>query len=420
MEFLTDPSSWAGLLTLIILEIVLGIDNLIFIAILSNKLPPQHRERARLIGLSIALIIRIGLLSLISWIVTLTKPLITIMNIMFSGCDLILIFGGLFLIFKSVTELHERLEHKENKIQENRGYTSFWIMVVQIVVLDAIFSLDAIMTAVGMVNNLYIMIIAVIFSVVIMLIAAPTLIQFMNKHKTVVVLCLSFLLIVGFSLISEGFKYHIPKGYMYTAISFSILIEFFNHISHRNLIKNQSLKPMRERAAETIVRLMGGYIDDPIIDKNLSDTEKLTNLASDERSMVANMLSLFTRSLYSIMTLRKEIVWINLQEPIKKIKERVFNQSHKMIPVCNETLDQIIGIIHITELISIDSIKQLKRVSKSNVIATVQITCNILQLIKKLQHPSGKIVFVLDKSNKIRGLITRVDILKAILSEFSS
>lgn len=420
MEFLTDPSSWAGLLTLIILEIVLGIDNLIFIAILSNKLPPQHRERARLIGLSIALVMRIGLLSLISWVVTLTKPLITFMNIMFSGCDLILIFGGLFLIFKSVTELHERLEYKENKVQINRGYTSFWIMVVQIVVLDAIFSLDAIMTAVGMVNNLYIMIIAVIFSVIIMLIAAPTLIQFMNKHKTVVVLCLSFLLIVGFSLISEGFNYHIPKGYLYTAIGFSILIEFFNHIARRNLIKNQSLKPMRERAAETIVRLMGGCINDSIIEKNFSDAEKLTHFASDEREMVTNVLSLFTRSLYSLMTLRKEIVWINLQEPIKKIKTRIFNQPHKIFPVCNGTLDQMIGIIHLTDLIAIENIKQLQHASKNKIVTTVQITCNILQLIKKLQNSNSRIIFVLDESNKISGLITSSDILRAISDEFSS
>uniref|UniRef100_A0A1A9UKK9 LysM domain-containing protein n=1 Tax=Glossina austeni TaxID=7395 RepID=A0A1A9UKK9_GLOAU len=383
------PSSWAGLLTLIILEIVLGIDNLIFIAILSNKLPPQNRERARLIGLSIALIIRIGLLSLISWVVTLTKPLITVMNIMFSGCDLILIFGGLFLIFKSVTELHERLEHKENKIQVNRGYTSFWIMVVQIVVLDAIFSLDAIMTAVGMVNNLYIMIIAVIFSVITMLIAAPTLIKFMNKHKTVVVLCLSFLLIVGFSLISEGFKYHIPKGYLYTAIGFSILIEFFNHIARRNLIKNQSLKPMRERAAETIVRLMGGCINDSIINKDFSNTEKLSHFAIDERDMVTNMLSLFTHSLYGLMTLRKEIVWINLKEPIEKIKTRIFSQSYKIFPVCNSTLDKIIGVINITDLIHVKNIDQLKRASQINIITTVQITCNILQLIKQLQSSTS-------------------------------
>ncbi|MDQ1237310.1 MAG: CBS domain-containing protein [Wigglesworthia glossinidia] len=420
MEFLTHPSSWAGLLTLIILEIVLGIDNLIFIAILSNKLPPQKRESARLIGLSIALIIRIGLLSLISWIVTLTQPLVTIMSITFSGCDLILIFGGLFLIFKSVTELHERLENKENKLQVNRGYTSFWIMVVQIVVLDAIFSLDAIMTAVGMVNNLYIMIIAVIFSVIIMLIAAPTLIKFMNKHKTVVVLCLSFLLIVGFSLISEGFNYHIPKGYLYTAIGFSILIEFFNHIARRNLIKNQSLKPMRERAAEAIVRLMGGYINDTMIDKNFSDTEKLVHISEDERSMVTNILSLFTRSLYSIMTLRKEIIWINIQEPIKKIKKYIFNQSHKIFPVCNGSLDQFIGMIHTADLFFIENTNQLQYLSKLNKLTTIKMQCNILQLIKKLNHSNDKVIFVLDESSKIRGLITPVDILKSISDEFSN
>ena len=157
MELLMDPSIWAGLLTLIVLEIVLGIDNLVFIAILADKLPPKQRDKARLIGLSLALVMRLGLLSVISWMVTLTKPLITIADFSFSGRDLIMLLGGIFLLFKATTELHERLENRQHDAGHGKGYASFWVVVLQIVVLDAVFSLDAVITAVGMVNHLPVM-----------------------------------------------------------------------------------------------------------------------------------------------------------------------------------------------------------------------------------------------------------------------
>jgi predicted tellurium resistance membrane protein TerC len=166
MELLMDPSIWAGLLTLIVLEIVLGIDNLVFIAILADKLPPKQRDKARLIGLSLALVMRLGLLSVISWMVTLTKPLITIADFSFSGRDLIMLLGGIFLLFKATTELHERLENRQHDAGHGKGYASFWVVVLQIVVLDAVFSLDAVITAVGMVNHLPVMMAAVVIAMI--------------------------------------------------------------------------------------------------------------------------------------------------------------------------------------------------------------------------------------------------------------
>ncbi|EHG01116.1 putative transport protein [Escherichia coli cloneA_i1] len=194
MEFLMDPSIWAGLLTLVVLEIVLGIDNLVFIAILADKLPPKQRDKARLLGLSLALIMRLGLLSLISWMVTLTKPLFTVMDFSFSGRDLIMLFGGIFLLFKATTELHERLENRDHDSGHGKGYASFWVVVTQIVILDAVFSLDAVITAVGMVNHLPVMMAAVVIAMAVMLLASKPLTRFVNQHPTVVVLCLSFLL----------------------------------------------------------------------------------------------------------------------------------------------------------------------------------------------------------------------------------
>lgn len=258
MEFLMDPSIWIGLLTLVVLEIVLGIDNLVFIAILADKLPPHQRDRARLIGLSLALLMRLGLLAAMSWLVTLTEPLLLIGQLSFSGRDLILLVGGLFLVFKATMELHERMEGNPHQDGLKSGYAGFWLVVAQIIVLDAVFSLDAVITAVGMVDELGVMMAAVVIAMGVMIVASKPLTNFVNAHPTVVVLCLSFLLMIGFSLVAEGFGFHIPKEYLYAAIGFSIMIEFFNQLSRRNLAKNESRLPLRERTADAILNLMGG------------------------------------------------------------------------------------------------------------------------------------------------------------------
>ena len=232
MEWLLDPTAWVGLLTLVVLEIVLGIDNLIFIAILADKLPPAQRDRARIMGLSLALIMRLGLLSVMSWLVTLTAPLFSIGPLSFSGRDLILMIGGLFLLFKGTMELHERLEGSQHGGSSGpRVYASFWVIVTQIVVLDAVFSLDSVITAVGMVDHLAIMMIAVIIAIGIMLLASKPLTRFVNAHPTVVVLCLGFLLMIGFSLLAEAFGFKVPKGYLYAAIGFSVAIEALNQVA---------------------------------------------------------------------------------------------------------------------------------------------------------------------------------------------
>ena len=172
MEFLLDPNIWAGFITLVVLEVVLGIDNLVFIAILADKLPPEQRDKARVIGLSLALIMRLALLSVISWLMALTNPLFNVAGLDFSGRDLILLFGGLFLVYKAVSELHENMEGKPHAHTSNAAYAAFGAVVAQIVVLDAVFSLDAVITAVGMVDNIYVMMAAVVVAVAIMLIAS--------------------------------------------------------------------------------------------------------------------------------------------------------------------------------------------------------------------------------------------------------
>ncbi|HEY8385092.1 MAG TPA: TerC family protein, partial [Porticoccaceae bacterium] len=292
MELLLDPSIWIGLFTLVILEIVLGIDNLVFIAILADKLPPEQRDRARLIGLSLALLMRIGLLFAISWMVTLTEPLFRLGQLTFSGRDLILLCGGLFLVFKATMELHERLEGNVHHSGPKSAYASFWMVVAQIIILDAVFSLDAVITAVGMVSHLSVMIAAVTIAMSVMIIASKPLTRFVGAHPTVVVLCLSFLLMIGFSLMAEGVGFKIPKGYLYAAIGFSILIETFNQISWRNMSKREARLPFRQRTADAILRLMGGQKANGTGDNSQPKEEGESSQAfgEEERYMISGVL----------------------------------------------------------------------------------------------------------------------------------
>lgn len=239
MELLTQPEAWISLITLTVLEIVLGIDNIIFISILSGKLPTSQQSKGRKLGLFLAMFTRILLLLSLTWIMGLTKPLFNLSGLFgitnpdwveklaISGHDLILILGGLFLIYKSTSEIHEKFEGDDDG-EDNVKPKSFWSTIVQIVLLDIVFSLDSVITAVGIASHLEIMIAAVVISVGIMMWASGSVANFVNSHPTVKMLALSFLLLIGFSLLAEGFDQNIPKGYLYFAMGFSILVEMLN------------------------------------------------------------------------------------------------------------------------------------------------------------------------------------------------
>ncbi len=228
MEWITNPDIWTAFLTLCALEIVLGIDNLIFISILANKLPKEKQSKARQVGLSLALIVRIGLLFSISWIMGLTKDIFSIAELGISGRDIILILGGLFLIYKSVTEIHDKMENVESALVVSTKIVTFRNIVLQILLIDIVFSLDSVITAVGMTDHISIMIAAVVISMIIMMLTATSLSDFVNKHPAVKVLALAFLLMIGVALIAEGMDFHIPKGYIYYSMAFAVLVEFIN------------------------------------------------------------------------------------------------------------------------------------------------------------------------------------------------
>jgi predicted tellurium resistance membrane protein TerC len=227
MSWLSDPQAWIALVTLTSLEIVLGIDNIVFISILTGKLPEEQRQKGRLIGLSLAMIMRIVLLMTLAWIVRLTAPLFTVFGNEISGRDLILILGGLFLIAKSTHEIHDKLEGEEAE-HRAKAAKSFGSIMIQIMILDLVFSLDSVITAVGMVDEIPIMVAAVIIAIIFMMLFAKTIGEFVEGHPTVKMLALSFLLLIGMALVADGLDFHIPKGYIYFAMGFSVFVEILN------------------------------------------------------------------------------------------------------------------------------------------------------------------------------------------------
>ena len=227
MNWFTDPQVWMALVTLTALEIVLGIDNIIFISIQASKLPAHQQEKARLVGLGLAMFIRIALLFSLTWLMGLTAPLFTVTGTEISGRDLILISGGLFLLWKSTMEIHEKLEGEET-ISSARVGATFGAVIVQILLLDIVFSLDSIITALGMASQLAIMVTAVVIAVAFMMLFSGKISAFVEKHPTIKMLALSFLLLIGVALIGDGFDMHIPKGYIYFAMAFSVLVEMLN------------------------------------------------------------------------------------------------------------------------------------------------------------------------------------------------
>ncbi len=251
MESLLTIDTLISLLSLTLMEIVLGIDNIIFISILCNRLPENEQEKARRLGLVLALLMRIALLFAVSWLVGLTAPLFTVFDFSLTSRDLILMLGGLFLIYKSTTEIHHKLEGEEETAGEKKKLSTFSAVIMQIILLDIVFSFDSILTAVGLVDNIWIMVVAVVISMGIMLVAAKSISDFIQKHPTVKMLALSFLLLIGVLLFIEGFHVHVPKGYIYFAIFFSLLVEVLNLRMKKNKNKKIESVKLKERFEES-------------------------------------------------------------------------------------------------------------------------------------------------------------------------
>ena len=408
MEWIADPTVWLGLATLVALEIVLGVDNLIFIAILSDKLPPGQRDRARIIGLSLALVMRLALLGSITWVMSLTTPLFALWGLKVSWRDLILIAGGLFLLVKATTEIHDRLEQQPHA-PATASQAGFWPIVAQIVVLDAVFSLDSIITAVGMVDELYVMMAAVVIAVLTMLFASKPLTEFISKRPSLIILCLGFLLMVGLVLVLDGFGLHVPKGYLYAAIGFSLMIEILNQLaSRRRTTRGMS---GRQQVADAVLRILGGV---PLPAYAIPEGQVF---GPAERQMVGGVLSLHDRPVSAVMTPRQDVAWLDIDDPGVLAKLRA--NPHREFPVGRSSIDKVQGVVRKEDVLAlcVDG-KPIDLASVLRPAPSVRANASILDALNQFKRQTAELAIVVDAQGRFQGIVTRNDLLEAIAGEF--
>lgn len=428
MEIFLDPTIWVGLLTLVLLELVLGIDNLVFIAILAQKLPASQRQKAVKIGLGLALGMRFVLLASISWLATLTEPLFDVLGKTFSGRDLIMLLGGLFLLYKATGEIHGRLEGKGHGGKKSSVKAGFGVVVAQIIVLDAVFSLDAVITAVGMTDHLPVMMLAVAISIFLMVAVSNPLVKFVNEHPTIVMLCLGFLLMVGFSLVAEGFGIHIPKGYLYAAIGFSVLIESFNQFAQAKLKKRFSAEEtsdLRERTADMVLRVLGARDSDETQSSHelgvlLHQASKEDLLSDTEKNLLRGVLNLSQRPINTIMTPRTDIEWLDIGENEEGIRNQIVETSRSQLLVGKDDIDSVMGIIHRE-----DFLPSLVKHSKLPVVSKIMIeplfiheNISVLKALEIFKNHRADMAVIIDEFGGVQGIVTHHDLLEAMAGEF--
>jgi predicted tellurium resistance membrane protein TerC len=398
MEWIADPTAWVGLATLVVLEIVLGVDNLIFLAILAEKLPPAERDRARIIGLSLAMVMRLALLASISWVMSLTAPLVEFWRLSISWRDVILIGGGLFLLIKATTEIHERVQGAGAHAQRRRGgHAAFWPIIAQIIALDAVFSLDSIITAVGMVEELAVMMTAVVISVAAMLVASKPLTAFITARPSLIILCLGFLLMIGLVLVVDGLGVHIPKGYVYAAIGFAVLVEILNQLASRN--RSRVRPDAQPSLVDSVLRLLAGV---PLA----------------EKAMVAEVLTLAARPVSDIMTPRSQVTWLDADADPSEVLKRLRASPHREFPVGRGGIERVIGLVRKEELLAqcVDGVPiNMEHVLRPPL--AVQQDASVLDAVGLFKREPAEMAVVVDAKGVFQGVVTREDLLEAIAGD---
>lgn len=420
-SWLADPHIWIGFATLLVLEVVLGIDNLVFVAILANKVKPSLRDKARIIGLSLAVVMRVIMLAFMAHIMTLTKPLFSLNNMDISGKDLIMFAGGIFLLYKATTELHERLEgHNQFTVADtHKKHAPFWGVVAQILILDAVFSIDSVITAVAMVDHIAVAMAAVIVAMAVMITASKPLTEFVDKHPTVVMLCLGFLLMIGFSLIAEAFHFHIPKGYLYAAIGFSILIEVFNQVSFKNTRKNAYIgSSWRKRTAENVLGMMG--IRESILAKAGDEAQDNGHFEENEKSMIRSVLTLAERPIQGLMIPRRDIERLDISQRKEEQREQLKATPYsRLLVVGRAGVDEPLGYINKKDLLA-----QLLEKGELDIQTALRQplilpeTTTALAAIELFRQSSADYALVVDEFGAILGMVTMKDLMEAIAGEF--
>ena len=419
-SWLAEPTTWIGFATLLVLEVVLGIDNLVFVAILANKVKPAYRDKARITGLTLAIVMRIIMLGFMAHIMTLVHPWFYIGSFAVSGKDLIMLLGGLFLLYKATTELHERLEgHNQFHVADtNKKHAPFWGVVAQILVLDAVFSIDSVITAVAVVDHIVVAMAAVVVAMSVMIWASKPLTEFVDRHPTVVMLCLGFLLMIGFSLIAEAFHLHIPKGYLYAAIGFSILIEVFNQVSQKNSKRNAYISSSwRQRTAENVLGMMG--IREAVLAKAGSGDDD-SHFEENEKSMIRSVLTLAERPILGVMIPRRDIERLDISQGREEQAAQLQNTPYSRLLVVGKAgVDEPLGYINKKDLLA-----QLLDGGEMNIQTALRQplilpdSTTALNAIELFRKNSADYALVVDEFGAILGMVTMKDMLEAIAGEF--
>lgn len=419
-SWLAEPTTWIGFATLLVLEVVLGIDNLVFVAILANKVKPAYRDKARITGLTLAIVMRIIMLGFMAHIMTLVHPWFYIGSFAVSGKDLIMLLGGLFLLYKATTELHERLEgHNQFHVADtNKKHAPFWGVVAQILVLDAVFSIDSVITAVAVVDHIVVAMAAVVVAMSVMIWASKPLTEFVDRHPTVVMLCLGFLLMIGFSLIAEAFHLHIPKGYLYAAIGFSILIEVFNQVSQKNSKRNAYISSSwRQRTAENVLGMMG--IREAVLAKAGSGDDD-SHFEENEKSMIRSVLTLAERPILGVMIPRRDIERLDISQGREEQAAQLQNTPYSRLLVVGKAgVDEPLGYINKKDLLA-----QLLDGGEMNIQSALRQplilpdSTTALNAIELFRKNSADYALVVDEFGAILGMVTMKDMLEAIAGEF--
>lgn len=429
MAWVSDPTAWLGMLTLVVIEIVLGIDNLVFIAILTAKLPEKQRDKARYIGLLGALVVRLILLACISLIVNMIEPLFYIGSWGISGRDIVMMVGGIFLLYKATHELHSKLEGFDEELSVSKAAGSaMYLVILQIMVLDAVFSLDSVITAVGMIDHVFIMMFAVVIAMGIMTLASKMITEFVSHHPTLVILCLGFLLLIGFSLIVEALGFHVPKGYLYAAIGFSILMEIFNQIARKNTLNLGSsgggnAMQSREIAANLVLRLLGSNqnqvhtLKEAIVSRTGSQVFNNT-----EKEMVSRVLQLSSLPVKAVMTARTDVDFISLDHSLSEIMQTAKRQNHSRLVVYrNKQLEVPIGYIKREDIFSMAlNLDQNENVSVEQKVREplyLPETVSVIKALEEFRKSKKNFAFVFDEFGNFEGIVSLHDIMEEIAGE---
>ncbi|WP_304334582.1 TerC family protein [Conchiformibius steedae] len=419
LSWLAEPQTWIGFATLLVLEVVLGIDNLVFVAILANKVKPTQRDRARILGLSLAVMMRLIMLAFMAKIMTLTQPLFAIGTHNVAGKDLIMLAGGLFLLYKATTELHERLEgaNQFHVAETHKKHAAFWGVVAQILILDAVFSIDSVITAVAMVEHIVVAMAAVVVAMACMILASKPLTDFVERHPTVVMLCLGFLLMIGFSLIAEAFHFHIPKGYLYAAIGFSVLIEIFNQISQKNLKKKDYAgSSWRQRTAENVLGMMG--IRESLV--GTASASDHSHFEENEKSMIRSVLTLAERPIFGVMIPRSDIERLDISQSREEQRNKLIESPFSRLLVVGKAgVDEPLGYVGkkdlLVQLLQHGEINVHTALRQPLMLPETSTALNALELFR--QH-SADYALVVDEFGAVLGMITEKDLLETIAGEF--